>query len=215
MKNLKELTLDEYYKMIREFFLSSEKDRVIKIVCDRGALHYLVKPNLIPKKKFIDICWNYEPLMKRYYNSKEEMIDDIVLPKKVNGYVLRWLFGGEFTYQITCVGNVDNFVKEYKRDQNQEYLYGLRLDPFTYIGPVFYEKDKDGNDTNNFETHRSEYKENSNYRIYYVELTPDEFIKEEALYTNPEIVYKDDYFIDGKLTKLAKTFFINKTNWKD
>lgn len=215
MKELKELTLDEYYKMIREFFLSNEKDKVIKIVCDRGALHYLVKPNLISRQKFIDICWNYEPLMKKYYDSKEEMVNDIKIPKRINGYILRWLFGGEFTYQITCVEKVDKFVKEYRIDQNQEYIYGMRLDPFTYIGPVFYEKDKNGNDTNNFETHRPEYKQDSNYRVYCVELTSDEFIKEEALYTNSEMIYSDEYFIDGKLTKEAKAFFANKTNWRD
>ena len=169
MKEIKTWTIDEYYKKMKEYFQNSNETGVVKIIsigfgC---SYQYWIKPSLMSKDKYIDIFWNHEPLMKRYFSSKSEMEKNIKVDfSNVHGFILRWLWrDDEIVYQPTVVeGDVDAFIKWYKDAKKDEYFFGLKMDPFTYIGHIYYKKDA-GEEY--FDDSRKEYEEDCNYRVFY------------------------------------------------
>lgn len=223
VSRLKSMTMDEYYEKMKKFFSSDNKDKVIKIVSlSMGcAYHYWIDPSLMSRDKLCDIYWNFEPLMQVYFHSKDEMAKNLNVDfNNLRGFILRWLWrDDEIIYQpISIEESVDKFISEYKRNQTNEYLLGIRMDPFTYTGKWQTKKDKDGNDTGYMDQDSPEYKKDGNYRVFYVEITPEEFLKEESVYMDDSKhrAYKDDFIslgnVDSEYTDEFNKFIENHTD---
>jgi len=220
MKELNIWTVDEYYEKMKEYFSSKEQqgDKVIKIIAPGGGgYHYWVKPSLLPFDKQVDIWWNYEPLMHRYFNSREELEKEMNPElKNAHGFSLRWLFReDEVVYQICAIiGEVNEFIDSLKEIQDEEYLMGFKMDPFTYIGKLPIKKGYDGEEY--IDSKSPDLKVVDNYRVFWEEITPEQFLQEEKLYTdeNTHETYSDDIINNYKMNKDIIEFFKKHTDFK-
>ena len=222
MSKLNIWTVDEYYNKMKEYFSSKEKqgDKVIKIIAPGnlgGGYHYWIKPSLLPFEKQVDIWWNYEPLMRRYFSSKEELEKEMNPEiKNAHGFSLRWLFReDEIVYQIhAIIGNVNDFVNELKRLQDGEYLMGFKMDPFTYVKKLPTKKGYDGEEY--IDSKSPDLKVIDNYRVFWEEITPEQFLQEEKLYTDEKTHkdYKDDLVENWEMKKDTIKFFKKHTDFK-
>lgn len=222
MKELNIWTVDEYYEKMKEYFSAKEQqgDKVIKIIAPGnlgGGYHYWIKPSLMPFGKQVDIWWNYEPLMHRYFSSKEELEKEMNPElKNAHGFSLRWLFReDEIVYQICAIiGEVNEFIDDLKNTQDGEYLMGLKMDPFTYTGKLPVRKGYDGEEY--IDSKSPDLKVVDNYRVFWEEITPEQFLQEEKLYTdeNTHKNYKDDLVDNWEMKKDVVEFFKKHTDFK-
>ena len=220
MSKLQIWTLDEYYKNMKDFFLSQGEDKVIKILSPGvlgGAYQYWIKPSLMPFDKFSDIYWNFEPLMQRWFDSRDEMVSELKDIKDASGFVLRWLFrDGEIVYQVFSVcKDVVGFVNDYKNVKSEEYLMGFKMDPFVYTAKLPLRKGSGGEEY--IDDKSPDLMIDSNYRVFWEEITPDQFLKEEALFMdkNKHDSYKDDLLNIGfEMNKETEEFFKKHTDFK-
>lgn len=221
MDKLKIWTLDEYYDEMKKFFLSQNGDNVIKILSPGvlgGAYQYWIKPSLMPFDKLVDIYWNFEPLMKRWFSSRDEMKSELNPEiKNAPGHILRWLFrDGEIVYQIISIyGDVANFVDEHKGVKSKEYLMGFKMDPFVYTAKLPIRKDPGGEEY--VDDKSPDLRIDSNYRVFWEEITSDQFLKEEALFMdeNKHDSYSDDLLDAGfEVNKETKEFFKKHTDFR-
>lgn len=221
INRLKSWTIDEYYEKMKEYFSAkdTQEQPVIKIVSVNSfgwSYHYWIKPSLLSREKLVDIWWDYEPLMTKYFNTKEELSNQLTVDyNNLHGFILRWLLRkDEVIYQpFSIEGDVNKFINHYKFNQNKEYMFGRRMDPFTYIGTLFTRKTYDGTEV--IDDKSPEYRDNNNYRLFYLELTPEEFLKEDKEYRDNHSSYKDDIidFNIDSITKETEEFFKANTKY--
>lgn len=222
MSKLNIWTVDKYYNKMKEYFSSKEKqgDKVIKIITPGnlgGGYHYWIKPSLMPFEKQVDIWWNYEPLMHEYFSSKEELEKEMNPElKNAHGFSLRWLFReDEIVYQICAIiGEVNEFIDDLKNTQDGEYLMGFKMDPFTYTGKLPVRKGYNGEEY--IDSKSPDLKVVDNYRVFWEEITPEQFLQEEKLYTdeNTHKNYKDDLVENYEMNKDIIEFFKKHTDFK-
>jgi hypothetical protein len=220
MAKLNIWTVDEYYSEMKKYFSDQQDNRVIKIIAPgsiSGGYHYWVRPNLMPFDKQIDIWWNYEPLMRRYFDTKEELAKNLNPDcKNAHGFSLRWLFHDEVVYQISPIlGDVNSCINKLRTAQSGEYLMGFKMDPFTYTGKIPLKKESNGQEY--IDDKGTDLKVERNYRVFWEEITPKQFLEEEKLYTdeNTHSKYHDDLLKEGsKMKKATVEFFKKHTDFK-
>lgn len=224
MSKLNIWTVDEYYENMKKYFSSKEekKNKVIKIIYPwswGGGYHYWIDLSLMPFEKQVDIWWNYEPLMHRYFGSKEELAEGMNPElKNAHGFDVRWLFHGNIVYQILAItGDVNSCIDNLRKNQDEDYLLGLRLDPFVYTGKLPIKIEDDGSGRKYIDKESPDLKVTENYSVFWEEITPEQFLQEEKLYTdeNTHDTYSDDLVTNYKMNKEIEEFFRKHTKFRD
>lgn len=197
MKEIKTLTVDEYFNLIERFFSddSNKKDKVIKAVFS-GGMTYLVRNGLRPDEDYIRDWYNTEPFLQHYFATFEDCLKAHSGPKVEAmvkgsaGRMIRCLFReNEVVYQPGDYIPSDNKerkdkVKEFRGWSDSDTFLGFRRDPLTFVSDL--RRDSRGYiDSGTKESETRNYNlAPENYRVFYVELTPEEYLKEEQEYLN-------------------------------
>lgn len=215
MAKLNIWTVDEYYAEMKKYFSNKQDNRVIKMIAPTGfsgGYHYWIKPSLMPFNKQVDIWWNYEPLVKIHFDTKEELVENMNPElKNAHGFSLRWLFHDEVVYQISAItGDINKSIDDLRATVSSDFFMGFLRDPFTYIGKLPLKKGYNGQEY--IDDKSPDLKVESNYRVFWEEITPEQFLKEEKLYTdeNTHLKYHDDLLKDGSTMKKSTVEFFKK-----
>lgn len=207
-EDIKILTLPEYFAFLCKYLEGKvSKGKVIKLVSVGmwGAeWTYLVPNGIKTTSEYLDLMWKYEPLLKHYYSSKDEMLKDAIKEKWDNcsAVEVRCIFrDNEIVYQCASTfpkdhdGILDS-VANLMHYSETDPFFGFRRDPYTFIEE---KKVKDGNyvDTGRDDPEVARYNmDENNYRVFYVEMDPSEFLKEDKEFLEhvDTGVYKDDFY---------------------
>jgi len=207
--------VDEYYAEMKKYFSNQQDNRVIKMIAPTGfssGYHYWIKPSLMPFDKQVDIWWNYEPIMSRHFSSKEELAKNLnPLCKNAHGFSLRWLFYDEVVYQISAItGDINESIDDLRATVSSDFFMGFLRDPFTYTGKLPIKKGYDGREY--IDSKGPDLKVVDNYRVFWEEITQEQFLKEEKLFTdkNTHSKFHDDLLKEGSKMKKATVEFFKK-----
>lgn len=227
MKDIKTFTIPEYVVAKKKYFTTpGNEDAIIKCVSVNFGCGYEVWTKYKTLEDAARIYWSNEPLMKRYFNSEKEVLkaltDNDLYKDGIAGVYMRWLPGNHANDDGTVV--LQNFIVpktgaektilEHAESNMQSRFFGMMTDPYTYVGP--FAKDESGY----FDNHNPEYDNPDNYRVFYIEMTREEYEKEEKEYIECEKTgqYKDDFITicgrDSKFTDLFENFIMSNTQIK-
>lgn len=199
-KEVKILTIPEYIDLMKEYYTTSgNEDKVIWFFSGNGY-KFLTK-----FRSFEDVAriyWNHEPLMKRYFNSFEDCLQNLNRNGGMCGVSMRWLPGNGASHEevvlqptIICADNTEAFIDDITQTALRDRMFGLLMDPFVYVAEFGESKYIDEDD--------SRYRVLDNYRVFCMEMTREEYEKQEAEYVESIRTFK---YNDGLLVKM---------NWKD
>ena len=230
-EDIKTLTLPDYFKFLCNFLEGKvSKGKVIKLVSAGlwGAeWTYLVPNGIKTTSEYLDLIWKYEPIVRRYYSSKDEMIKGAVKERWDNcsAVGVRCMFrNDEIVYQCASTfprdhsGILDE-VADLMHYSETDLFFGFRRDPYTFVEE---KKVKDGEyiDTGRDDPEIAKYNaDENNYRVFYVEMEPEEFLKEEKEFLEhlDTGVYKDDFYTwdrgrdDSSFTPMWEEFLKENT----
>ena len=193
--NIKTLTVDEYYNFIDWFFSEENKsNNVVKLVC-YGIMGYdftyLVKNGIKSDRDFKRDWYNNEALLQRYCKTFEELLEhenkDIVNDSA--GRLVRCLFRkDEVIYQPAYYIPKDPEarklkIEEMKVAKAKDCFMGFYSDPFTFVAKYkLKDDDKYIDDGRNDPAVKQYNRDENNYRVFYIEMTPEEFLDEDSKY---------------------------------
>ncbi len=199
MREIKTWTIDEYYKQMRLYFQNKQwsSAEVIKAVSDTAKYQYWIRPDLINRSKFIDILWRYGNNTQFFYNTKKDLGKSVrVNFSNIQGYIVNQSrsLGKLNKYAqydpIIIDRNIDIVIDELK-EMSKIIFVGSKFGPFTYIGPSFRIT---GSKMWDEAKMKPELIKDINYRVFYVELSSQEFLNEESMLMNTPELYKDDFY---------------------
>lgn len=187
MKEIKSLTIKEYKKMKIEYFSTpGNEDKVIKCVSPGGYQIWTKHRTSIDE--LIDKYWRFEPLMRRYFSTKEQLADAINR-QPICGIAYRWLFhkndNDEVCLQVYSQYKYDSLedtkinILDSINTSLKDRMFGMLMDPYMYIGEYKYTNEDEHKWLDN---HNEGYKDENNYRVFYVEMTANEFDNEEQMF---------------------------------
>ena len=233
-EDIKILTLPDYFAFLCRFLEGKvSKGKVIKLVSVGmwgTEWTYLVPNGIKTTSEYLDAIWEYEPLVRHYYSSKDDMIKDARVERWNNcsAVGVRCMFReDEIGYQCASTFPKDhdgilNAVADLMHYSEADLFFGFRRDPYTFVEE---KKIKDGEyiDTGRDDPEVRKYNTNeNNYRVFYVEMEPSEFLKEEKQFLEhvKTGVYKDDFYTwdrgrdDNSFTPMWKEFLKENTKIK-
>lgn len=207
-EDIKTLTLPDYFKFLCNFLEGKvSSGKVIKLVSAGmwGAeWTYIVLNGIKTTDEYLDAVWEYEPLMRRYFNNKEEMLAQADRSRWDNcsAVGVRCMFReNEIAYQCVSTFPKDHddilvAVADLMHYSETDLFFGFRRDPYTFIEE---KKIKDGEyvDTGRDDPEVRKYNtDENNYRVFYVEMEPSKFLKEEKQFLEHvnSGKYKDDFY---------------------
>ena len=229
--DIKSLTLPDYWVFLCDVLEGKKcQGKVIKLVSVGmwgTEWTYIVPNGIKTTSEYLDAVWEYEPLMRRYFNNKEEMLAQAVQSQwdDCSAVFVRCMFReNEIDYQCVSTFPKDhdgilNAVAELMHYSETDLFFGFRRCPYTFIEK---KKIKDGKyvDTGRDDPEVRKYNtDENNYRVFYVEMEPEEFLKEEKKFLDHVKTgkYKDDFYvwekykdIDG-FSKVWKEFLKKNT----
>lgn len=196
-KDIKILTVDEYYKFIDWFFSNQNKsNNVVKLVC-HGIMGYdftyLVKEGVKSDRDFKKDWYNNEPILQRYCKTFDELLEKETkgLAESSAGRLVRCLFHkNEIVYQPCYYIPKDPAerklkIEEMKSMRVKDCFLGFYGDPFTFIAEYKTKDDDKYIDDGHNNPEVSKYnRDENNYRVFYIEMTPEEFLDEDSRYLN-------------------------------
>ncbi len=194
--NIKTLTVDEYYNFIDWFFSEENKsNNVVKLVCHSMGYNftYLVKAGVKSNKDFTRDWYKNEPILQRHFSSLEEVFaaENETLIQSSAGRMVRCLFSkSDMCYQPAYYIPKDPAERKAKIDEMKEMMYrdcfmGFFRDPFTFVAEYKTKEDGKYIDDGRNNPEVSKYnKDKNNYRVFYIEMTPEEFLDEDERYLN-------------------------------
>ncbi len=201
MKELKEWTIDEYYRQMKAYFGARQWPgaEIIKAVSDTASCQYWIRPSLIDKAKYTDILWRYGNNIQFLYDTKKDLMKDINIDfSDLQGYIINQSRSlGRLNkyahYDITIVDNNNSIYRVIDKLKNisELILCGSKFGPFTYTGPCFRIP---GSKTWDMVKMESELTKDANYRVFYAEISSQEFLNEEDMFMNKSELYKDDFY---------------------
>jgi len=207
--DIKSLTLPDYWVFLCDVLEGKKcQGKVIKLVSVGmwgTEWTYIVPNGIKTTDEYLDAVWEYEPLMKRYFNNKEEMLAQAVRSQwdDCSAVFVRCIFReDEIAYQCVSTfpkdhdGIVDA-VASLMHYSETDLFFGFRRDPYTFIEE---KKIKDGEyiDDGRHDPEVRKYNtDENNYRVFYVEMEPEEFLKEEKAFLDHVKTgeYKDDFYV--------------------
>lgn len=187
------LTVEEYYKIIDWFFSDKNPSmHVLKLVCHSIMgydFSYLVKAGVKPNEDFTRDWYNNEPILQRYCKTFEELLEkeNKELIEQSAGRLVRCLFHkDEIVYQPSYYIPKDSKarkekIEEMKNFREKDCFMGFYGDPFTFVAE--YKTKDDGkyiDDGRNNEEVKRYNRDENNYRVFYIEMTPEEFLDEDS-----------------------------------
>ena len=206
--DIKSLTLPDYWVFLCNVLEGKKcQGKVIKLVGVGlwGTEWTYIVPNGIKTTfEYLDAVWEYEPLMRRYFNNKEEMLAQADQSRWDNcsAVLVRCMFReDEIGYQ--CVSTLPkdhdgilDAVAELMHYSETDLFFGFRRDPYTFIEEKKIKNGKYIDDGHNDPVVRKYNTNENNYRVFYVEMEPDEFLKEEKQFLEHVKTgkYKDDFY---------------------
>ena len=207
-EDIKTLTLLDYFKFLCNFLEGKvSKGKVIKLVgvgMWGTEWTYLVPNGIKTTSEYLDAVWEYEPIIRHYCSSKDEMLNVAVKERWDNcsAVGVRCIFReDEITYQCMSTFPKDhdgilNEVAELMHYSETDLFFGFRRDPYTFIEEKKIKDGKyidDGHDDPEVRKYNTD---ENNYRVFYVEMEPEEFLKEEKQFLEhvKTGVYKDDFY---------------------
>ena len=230
-EDIKILTLPEYFAFLCKYLEGKvSKGKVIKLVSVGlwgTEWTYIVPNGIKTTSEYLDAIWEYEPIIRHYCSSKDEMLKAVVKERWDNcsAVMVRCIFKeDEITYQCMSTFPKDhdgilNEVAELMHCYETDLFFGFRRCPYTFIEE---KKIKDGEyiDTGRDDPEVRKYNtDENNYRVFYVEMEPEEFLKEERQFLEhvKTGVYKDDFYTwdrgkrDDNFTPMWKEFLKENT----
>ena len=209
-EDIKTLTLPDYFKFLCNFLEGKvSKGKVIKLVSVGmwgTEWSYLVPNGIKTTSEYLDAVWEYEPLVRRYCSSKDEMLEAAVKEKWDNcsAVEVRCMFReDEIGYQCVSTFPKDHDgilleVAELMHYSETDLFFGFRRNPYTFVEEKKTTKDGKYVDVGRDDPEVRKYNTNeNNYRVFYVEMEPDEFLKEEKKFLDHVKTgkYKDDFYV--------------------
>lgn len=236
-EDIKTLTLKDYFVFLCRFLEGKEyQGKVIKLVSVGvwgTEWTYLVPNGVKTTSEYLDLIWEYEPLVRRWYSSKEEMIKNTAVERWDNcsAVGVRCIFSEkEVTYQCVSTFPKDeegivHEVAELMGYSESDLFFGFRRPPYTFIEEKKIKDGKyidDGNDDPEVRKYNTD---ENNYRVFYVVMEPEDYLKEEKQFLDhlKSGVYKDDFYTwdrakdIGEYTSMWKEFLKENTkiNFED
>lgn len=181
------LTILEYVEAMKAYYTETNNmNEVVQCVSPQGYEFWTKCKSL---DDIGEIYWKHEPLVKREFMSEEEVIKALKVTNSsgIIGCNFRWLPGNRAAgnivvfqpYIIKTIKDVDSL----STGKRQDRLFGILLDPFTYIGP------DDVDD-------KGLYSDENNYRVFIRKIPVAEYLKLEKLYSDSfNGVYEDDFTV--------------------
>lgn len=225
-EDIKSLTLPDYWVFLCDVLEGRKcQGKVIKLVSVGlwgPEWTYIVPNGIKTTDEYLDLIWKYEPLMKHYCSTKEEMISHAERSQwdDCSAVFVRCMFReDEVAYQcIECMPKdhegILNAIATKMSYSESDLFFGFRRDPYTFVEEKKTTKDgyiDQGRDDP--ETRKYNIDEN-NYRVFYVEMDPDEYLKEEKKFLEHVETgkYKDDFYDWEKYNKEKDNF---SAVWKE
>ena len=207
--DIKSLTLPDYWVFLCNVLEGKKcQGKVIKLVSVGmwgTEWTYIVPNGIKTTDEYLDAVWEYEPLMRRYFNNKEEMLAQAVRSQwdDCSAVGVRCIFReDEIAYQCVSTFPKDHdgildAVANLMHYSETDLFFGFRRDPYTFIEK---KKIKDGeyiDDGRDDPEVRKYNTDENNYRVFYVEMEPEEFLKEEKAFLDHVKTgkYKDDFYV--------------------
>lgn len=232
--DIKSLTLPDYWVFLCDVLEGKKcQGKVIKLVSVGmwgTEWSYLVPNGTKTTSEYLDAVWEYEPLIRHYYSSKDEMLKAAVKEKWGNcsAVEVRCIFReNEITYQCVSTFPKDHdgildAVANLMHYSETDLFFGFRRCPYTFVEE---KKIKDGkyiDDGRNDPEVRKYNTDENNYRVFYVEMEPEEFLKEEKKFLDHVKTgkYKDDFYTwdrnkrEDNFTPMWKEFLEENTKLK-
>ena len=222
-EDIKVLTLPEYFKFLEEFFKGKVCQRkIVKLICRTGDWTYLVPPGIHDTDFYIKTWWETDKFLQRQCPNADEILKkvDRAYFTEDSGKMIRCLFReDEVVYQPSVVP-LDNkglkkFIKNLRKQSSTSLFLGFRMDPYSFVAKF---KLKDGKyiDQGTFSPEVKKYNlDENNYRVFYITLGKDEFLKEEKRYLEHAKIgsYYDDFISSSlEFTEPWKEFIKENTN---
>ena len=207
--DIKSLTLPDYWVFLCNVLEGKKcQGKVIKLVSVGmwgTEWTYIVPNGIKTTDEYLDAVWEYEPLMRRYFNNKEEMLAQAVRSRwdDCSAVFVRCMFReDEIGYQCVSTFPKDhdgilNAVADLMHYSETDLFFGFRRDPYTFVEEMKTTKDdyidqgRDDPEVRKYNT------DENNYRVFYVEMEPSEFLKEEKKFLDHIKTgkYKDDFYV--------------------
>ena len=231
---IKTLTVPEYFVFLTEFFEGHVcKGEIVKLVnCGMwNHVHYY----LVPKKyktpgEIVSDAWKYEPMLEVYYDNKSEYLKQVNMSvfDDISGYIIRCIFkDDEVVYQNLetfpdTLEKMERRAAEKWTEAERDLFMGFWRDPFTFVEPFkliegeYIDQGRNDPEVKKYNTNPD------NYRVFYTEMTPDEYLDEEKRFLEHVKIgsYKDDFIIwdrsngINEFTPEWKEFLIYNANKK-
>lgn len=207
-EDIKILTLPDYWVFLCDVLEGKKcQGKVIKLVSvGLWAVEwtYIVPNGIKTTDEYLDAAWEYEPLIKHYCSTKEEMLKSADRSQWDNcsAVLVRCMFkDDEVIYQ--CVETMPKDPKEIERavarkmvDSKKELFFGFRRDPYTFVEEKKVTKDGYIDDGRDDPATKKYNIDENNYRVFYVEMDPSDYLKEEKAFLDHVKTgkYKDDFY---------------------
>ena len=166
------LTLDEFRDVMKKYYMSQGNEDTVVWFFSGNGYKFLTK-----FRSFEDVAriyWKHEPLMKRYFSSLEECMDNLNRKGGMCGVSMRWLPGNsasgeEVVLQPTIIPseNTEAYIDKMTDLALRDRMFGMLMDPFVYVSEFNEGK---------------RYADLDNYRVFMTEISREEYEKMESEY---------------------------------
>lgn len=204
------LTIPEFtFKKQKYYSESGNEDKVIKCFSPSGYQFWTKHRTLEDIGK---IYWKHEPLLKRWFTEESQVIEELKAgkPKGIAGCSFRWLPGNmsgakEVVLQPDIVPKEksDEYILNMVATTLSDKMFGMLMDPYVFVEDLKL----DGEYIN---SKASENGDPSKYRVFCMEISTEEYDKEEKSYIEsirtPEFNDGLIYSINYKNFELTKEF---------
>lgn len=227
----RKLTLDEFLEEKKKYFTTEGNEKTVVKCFSTSGYQFWTKCKTI--EDIAKIYWKHEPLLKRYFDSEDEVIAQLKKsnPDGIAGCALRWLPGNMADSEEVCLQpyiyrkpTAAEEIEEWFKTSMSDKMFGMLMDPYTYTGKFKGYKDDDNIDSDD-EADEFINKEDmlnpKNYCVFVTEITVDEYLKQEQEYVD-SVNYKvfDDGLIklcgrDVEISVLFDEILKNNVQWFD
>lgn len=194
------LTLDEFRDVLKKYYTSHGNEDTVVWFFSGNGYKFLTK-----FRSFEDVAkiyWKHEPLMKRYFGSLEECMDNLNRMGGMCGVSMRWLPGNsasgeEVVLQPTIIPskNTKAYIDKMTDLTLRDRMFGMLMDPFVYVSEF--------NEGDYIDDEDKRYDNLDNYRVFMTEISREEYEKMESEYVESVRTWKYD---DGLLRQNMRDF---------
>lgn len=193
--DIKVVTISEFAKLKQEYFTTSgNENKVIKCIgygFMGGGYQFWTK-HRTSQEELVEKYWRFEPVVRRWFETKEQMAAEMT-KFDIRGICYRWLFheqkeNGELVIQPYVMENfadpkqIEDKIANDIESSLHDRFFGMFHDPYTYVGELPYYKDEEGKE--HFNDKEPALADPDNYRVFMVEMTAEEFDKQEENFIN-------------------------------